>query len=58
MQIYLSGFSVPVVCGSVNGQKVDGWKVNGWKVIIYIGKLADEGFHKENIDLSIGADFY
>ena len=53
MQIYLSGFSVPVVCGSVNGQKVD-----GWKVIIYIGKLADEGFHKENIDLSIGADFY
>ena len=49
LQLYLSGFSVPVVCGSVNGQKVKFVKSN--YPILKNFKLADEGLHKENIDL-------
>ena len=56
LRIYLSGFSVPVVCGSVNGQKVKFVKSN--YPFLKNLKLADEGLDKENIDLLIGADFY
>ena len=52
----MSGFSVPVVCGSVNGQKVKFVKSN--YPFLKNLKLADEGLHKENIDLMIGTDFY
>ena len=56
LRIYLSGFSVPVVCGSSNGQKVKFVKSN--YPFLKNLKLADEGLHKENIDLLIGANFY
>ena len=56
LQLYLSGFSVPVVCGSVNGQKVKFVKSN--YPFLKNFKLADEGLHTENIDLLIGADYY
>ena len=56
LQIYLSGFSVTVVCGSVNGQKVKFAKSN-YPVLKNL-KLADEGLDKQNVDLLIGADFY
>ena len=49
LRIDLSGFSVLVVCGSVNGQKVKFVKSN--YPILKNFKLADEGLHKENIDL-------
>ena len=52
----MSGFSVPVVCGSVNGQKVKFVKSN--YPFLKNLKLADEGLHKENVDLMIGTDFY
>ena len=44
LQLYLSGFSVPVVCGSVNGQKVKFVKSNYpflkfLKVILKISKM-------------------
>ena len=56
-RIYLSGFSVSVVCGgSVNGQKVKFAKSN--YPFLKNLKLADEGLLKENIDLLIGAAFY
>ena len=50
------GFSVNVVCGSVNGQKVKSAKSN--YPFLKNLKLADEVLHKGNIDLLIGADFY
>ena len=56
LQIYLSGFSVPVVWVSVNEQKVKFVKSN--YPFLKNLKLADEGLHKENIDLLIGADSY
>ena len=56
MRIYSLGFSVPVVCGSVNGQKVKFVKSN--YPFLKNLKLADEGLLKENIDLLIGEDFY
>ena len=56
LQIYLSGFSVPVVCGSVNGQKVKLVKSN--YPFLKNLKFADESLHKENIDVLIGADIY
>ena len=56
MGIHLSGFSVPVVCGSVNGEKVKFVKSN--YPFLKSLKLADDGLHKENIDLLIGADFH
>ena len=49
-------FCVPLVWGSVNGQKVKFLK-NNYPFLKNL-KLADEGLHKENIDLLIGADFY
>ena len=45
-----------MVCGSVNGQKVKFVKSN--YPFLKNLKLADEGLHKENIDLMIGTDFY
>ena len=56
LRIYLSGVSVPVVCESVNGQKVKFVKSN--YPFLKNLKLADKVLHKENIDLLIGADFY
>ena len=57
MRIYLSGFSVSVVCGGlVNGQKVKFVKSN--YPFLKNLKLADEGLLKENIDLLIGEDFH
>ena len=56
LRIYLSGFSVPMVCGSSNGQKVKFVKSN--YPFLKNLKLADEGLHKENVDLMIGTDFY
>ena len=56
LRIYLSGFSVPVVWVSVNGQKAKFVKSN--YPFLKNLKLADEGLHKENIDLMIGTDFY
>ena len=56
LRIYLSGFSVPLVCGSVNGQKVI-FVISNYPFLKNL-KLVDEGLHKENIDLLIGADIY
>ena len=56
LQIYLSGFSVPVVCGSANGQKVKFVKSN--YPFLKNLKFADEGLHKGSTDFLIGADFY
>ena len=56
LRIDLSGFSVLVVCGSVNGQKVKFVKSN--YPFLKNLKLTDEGLHRENIDLLVGADFY
>ena len=56
LRIYLSGFIIPVVCGSVNEQKVKFAKSN--YPFLKNLKLADEGFHKGNKDLLIGGDFY
>ena len=56
LRIYLSGFSILVVCGSVNGQKVKFAKSN--HPFLKNLELADEGLHKQNIDVLIGADFY
>ena len=56
LRIYLACFSVLVVCGLVNGQKVKFAKSN-YSFFKNV-KLADEGLYKENIDLLIGADFY
>ena len=56
LRIDLSGFSVPVVCQSVNGQKVKFVKSN--YPFLKNLKLADEVLHKENIDFLIGAGFY
>ena len=56
LRIYLSGFSDPVVCGSVNGEKVKFVK-NNYPFLKNL-KLADEGLHKGNIDLLIWPDFY
>ena len=56
LRIYLSSFSVSVVCGSVNEQKVKFVK-NDYPFLKNL-KLAGEGLHKENIDLLIAADFY
>ena len=55
LRIYLSGCSVPVVCGSVNGQKVK--LVKSSYPFLKNLNVADKGLHKENIDLLIGADF-
>ena len=55
LRIYLSGFSVRVVCGSVNGQKVK--LVKSSYPFLKNLKLADEGLHKENIDWLIRAYF-
>ena len=55
-RIYLSGFSIPVVYGSVNEQKVKFMKSNYTDLKNL--KLAGESLHKGNIDLLIGADFY
>ena len=55
LQIYLSGFSVPVVCGSVNWQKVKFVKSN--YPFLKNLKLADDGLHKGNIHLMIRVDF-
>ena len=56
LRIYLSCFSVPVVCVSVNGQKVKFAKSN--YPFLKNLKLVDEGLHKQNIDVLTGADFY
>ena len=56
LRIYSLGFSVPVVCGSVNGQKVKFVK-SDYPFLKNL-KLADEGLHKKNIDLMTGTDFY
>ena len=52
----MSGFSVPVVCGPVNGQKIDSVK-NSYPVLQDL-KLADSGQSKGKIDLLVEADFY
>ena len=52
----MSGFSVPVVCGPVSGQKIDSVK-NSYPPLRDL-KLADSGQSKDKIDLLIGADFY
>ena len=56
LRIYLSGFSIPVVSGSVNEQKVKFMKSN-YPDLKNL-KLAGESLHKRNIDLLIGADFH
>ena len=56
LRICLPGFSVPVVCGSENGQKVK--LVKSDYPFLKNLKLVDEGLHKEKTDLLIGADFY
>ena len=52
----MSGFSVPVVCGPVTGQKIDSVK-NSYPFLRDL-KLADSGQNKSKTDLLIGADFY
>ena len=56
LRIYLSGFSLPLVYGSVNRQKVQS-VISNYPFLKNL-KLVDEGLHKENIDLLIGADIY
>ena len=56
LQIYLSGFSVPVICGSANGKKVKFVKSN--YPFLKSLKLADEGLHKESTDFLNVPDFY
>ena len=56
LRLYMSGFSVPVVCGPVSGQKIDFVK-NNYPFLRDL-KLADSGQNKGKIDLLIGADFY
>ena len=56
LRLYISVFSVPVVCGPVSGQKIDFVK-NGYPFLRHL-KLADSGQNKGKIDLLIGADFY
>ena len=52
----MSGFSVPVVCGPVSGQKIDFVK-NSYQFLRDL-KLADSGQNKGKFDLLIGANFY
>ena len=56
LRIYLSGFNIPVVYGSVNEQKVTFMKSN-YPDLKNL-KLAGESLHKGNIELLIGADFH
>ena len=56
LSFYMLGFSVPVVCGPVSGQKIDSVK-NSYPPLRDL-KLADSGQSKDKIDLLIGADFY
>ena len=56
LRLYISGFSVPVVCGPLSGQKIDFVK-NSYPFLRGL-KLADSGQNKRKIDLLIGADFY
>ena len=51
LRLYMSGFSVPVACVPVSGQKVDFIKNS----CLFL-KLADSGQNKGKIDLLIGAD--
>ena len=55
LRLYMSGFSVPVVCGPVSGPKIDFVK-NSYPFLRDL-KLADSGQNKGKIDLLIGADF-
>ena len=51
----MSGFSVPVVCGPVSGQKMDSVR-NSYPFLRDL-KLADSGQNKSKIDLLIGQGF-
>ena len=55
LRLYMSGFSVPVVCGPVSGPKIDFVK-NSYPLLRDL-KLADSGQNKGKIDLLIRADF-
>ena len=56
LRIHLSGFSIPVVYGSVNGQKVKFMKINFPDLKNL--KLSGESLLKGNIAILIGADFH